>query len=206
MIQRSTLIEEFREVLLRLERPLPVETDAIMVLAIRPDQDEDGYVARHDTPENRARIGAGVDLALAIEAARWERASAGARLPAAPLLILNGEDEQFPMMIDVALEFGARPDRLLSVACGPLGRANTRTQFEVLHAMPWLADIQHLTIITTAYHVPRVRRTARANLPEQVQFEVLPAPYAAYPFNLFKIRSEIARIRQYAARGDIAVG
>ena len=184
------LLQEFRQVLQGAEHHLPVETDAVMVLAVRPEPDRHGHIPRHDTPENRARIGFGVKVANA--------------MPNAPLLILNGEDEQFPMMVDVAVELGARRNQIITVACGAIGTANTKTQFEVLHAAPWLEQIRHLTIVTTGYHVPRVRRTAKAQLPAGLRATVLAVPYDDYPFSVFKVRGEIQRIMQYAAKGDIA--
>jgi hypothetical protein len=175
-----------------------------MVLAVRPEQDPDGRVDRHDTLENRARIGFGVDVVNRIMLARAEQHYPDNLNRPGPMLILNGEDEQFPMMVEVARELGASPGQIVAVRCGPLGMANTKVQFEVLHAEPWLKQIRHLTVVTTGYHVPRVRRTAVAQLPESVRSTVLAVPYKDFPFSVFKIRGELQRIIRYAARGDIA--
>ncbi|HMS22719.1 MAG TPA: hypothetical protein PKA38_03035 [Candidatus Levybacteria bacterium] len=86
------------------------------------------------------------------------------------------------------------------------GVANTKTQFNSINSDPSLKDASHITIITSDYHVPRVKRTAVKNLRNNISFDVLPAPQLEHdPYNVYpKVMGEVRRIIKYSNKGDIS--
>jgi hypothetical protein len=129
-------------------------------------------------------------------------------------LILNGETERLPMMVDSALELGWPASNLLLIDCGKTGIANTKTQFTVLREFPFMGNHVHdlcqlvnhnrILIITTWYHVPRVRRNAaftRSNAHYMLPVVGVPLNACISIKTENRVEGEIQRILDYTERG-----
>lgn len=208
MSERDTpthnLIKEFRTRLAEVDR-LNINTDAVVVLSAPQGKDEQGCVFE-DTPENIARINYGVAVTKEITSAKIgkkvDELTPDDIRDFSPLLVLNGETIQLPMMQQEAIKSGFPEDKVHLVNSGDRGTSNTKTQFEVLRQNEKLRG-KFLSIVTTGYHLPRVDRTAAKQLPNQ-KFEIIAMPYESYPFPVFIVRREIKRIQHYVNKGDIA--
>ena len=203
ILDRQTLIEEFRSILRNPDIPVLPNTQGVVILSGHYDTLPDKTI-KEDSIENVARIGFGVQLLKRIASARTHRAIEEVDFNDVPPLILNGETEQLPAMERVALNMGVPIEKIELVNCGRRGVGNTKTQFTTMEKDKRFQGLKHLIFVTSAYHVPRVERTAKANLPNNHDIEVFPVPITQYPFSLFMIRGEIKRILQYAQKGDIA--
>lgn len=124
------------------------------------------------------------------------------------MLILSGEKEQLPMMVDRAAEnlkrLGVKRhcERIRTVDSGPRGQSNTKTQFETLRQSDyWDAD-DRLVIVSTDYHGPRVLRTAHKVLEME---KVLFSRVQKFEYDVEqKVRREIEKIFEYAKKGHIS--
>ena len=127
---------EFRELLTRKDYKIFTETQAIVVLSSPPNLNDEENIER--TEENVKRITLGINIYKQIAAERLgvdveELTYFNLQNIDLPILILNGDIEQLPMMQKVALEelkFPSKKMRLISA--GPRDRSNTKTQFEVM--------------------------------------------------------------------------
>jgi hypothetical protein len=131
------------------------------------------------------------------------------------LLILNGETEQLPMMVEVTLQTGWPATNIILLDCGKRGAANTKTQFEAFNKIPYMFNGAHdlrqiidhwrILVVTTWYHVPRVRRTAAAARKHaQYKLPVIGVPRKVCSFpTAEKVEGEIERILTYAEKDDI---
>lgn len=188
--RRQLVQDEFRAALTGSEAGYPCQAEAVVALSGNPVRDNSGRVINEASPENYARISLAAELANQIGSA----------------LVLNGETEQLPAMMQIADELGFPPERLYIVDSGSRGKSNTKTQIEVLGQDARLNNVKSLILVTSDYHAPRVRRTALANLSPEVRFQVVPVSQEKNHHEVFcVVRGEIRRIESYAARGDIAL-
>lgn len=196
------LRQEFRKVLkTRVDARRLVTTDAIIVLSGRVVERWGKITSKE--PENRSRVRYGVQLQRRITIAR--RSKNPSRRSPTPRLVLIGTSEQLAELRELAMESGASR-HVTTLSCGIIGKANTKTQFEVIWTHPFFDGMRHVTIVTSRYHVPRVVRTADRQLPTMPRFTVVGAPARVDPRRLKKlIESEIPRILEYAERGDLSL-
>lgn len=191
------LLKEFRYAVETPTVPLANDVDALVVLSAPPLKTKTAYI--EETQENVGRIRGGVEL---LEALRQSSGAPSNSLELRPL-ILSGETEQLPMMQQVAIRLGYPPWQTWLVNCGDRGIGNTLTQFMTLRDVPRLNQIRRLAVVTTGYHVPRVRRTAKAVLPTEWTIDVIGIPYTLYPFDIPNfVLGEMQRIIAYAQKGD----
>lgn len=88
--------------------------------------------------------------------------------------------------------------------CGKLGTANTKIQLEILTSDSLTKDFKNLVIVTSTYHIPRTKRTAKKLLPPETNFAVVGDPEDWKILNSFPmVMSEIERIIKYSAKGDL---
>lgn len=177
--------------------PLAKDIEALVVLSAPSLKIETVYI--EETPENTSRIRDGIELLKML------RESSGAPSNSLGLrpLILNGETEQLPMMQQVAIRHEYPPWQTWTVNCGDRGIGNTLTQFTAMRDDVRLQKVKRLAVVTTGYHVPRVRRTAKAVLPKECTVDVIGLPYPEYPFNVSSlVMGEMQRIIAYAEKGD----
>jgi len=205
---RHTLIQkEFRDILTTGEYQIPVETEGIVILSAPPSKNEKGEVIEA-SPDNKARIEFGTQVARQITAKKLgktlEEITIDDISQNTPMFILNGETEQLPTMEQLAKETGFPPEKIQLLDCGKRGVGNTKTQFEAINTHHSYRNAKHLTFITNSWHAPRVTRTADANLKPEIDFDVIPVPHSAAPYNVFRVvRGEVKRIQSYSAKGDI---
>jgi uncharacterized SAM-binding protein YcdF (DUF218 family) len=197
-MERKTLISEYRHSLCD-EPDLVAGTQGVVVLSA--DSVEEVNV------EDEARIIFGVEMIKNMVSERIgcepEDVSENDILSNAPPLILNVEDDKQLTYFESFVEKLDFPkDKVVLIGCGKTGVANSMTQIEALQKD--FGDKLHLTIITSAYHVPRVARTAKKYL--DTSFDVIGVPYYRYSeFDVFStVRGEIRKIQAYSASGDIA--
>ncbi len=183
---RHRLVQsEFRSALNPGEIAYSLDTEVVMVLS--------GPTAA----ENLARIAKGIEVTRIITAKRLDHQG--------PRLVLNGETEQLPAMIELAKQLSFPEKLVFTLDCGPLGNGNTKTNFTAFQQDPQYSLVRSLIVVTSDYHVPRVQRTAQANLAHSIRFQVVPTCYSPQNLDVFRtIRGEIKRIEAYSARGDIA--
>jgi hypothetical protein len=121
-----------------------------------------------------------------------------------PRFILNGTTEQLPGMKRVALKVGVPEKYIILVDCGKYGIANTKTQFTAITEHFTLSRARCLTFISSGYHIPRINRTAAANLPGKLRFQCLGIPFGIYLYNIpEKVLGELRRIVDFSKKGDI---
>jgi hypothetical protein len=173
------------------------------------------------TPEDTARIAYAIDLLHDLIRSSLVRMQIpfGKITPAriqkeGYFLILNAETERLPMMVDSALELGWPATNLILIDCGKTGVANTKTQFEILSKLPFtrndyyklrqLVTLSRILVVTTWYHVPRVRRTA-AFTRRDTHYTL---PVVGVPHNACigfetdnRVEGEIERILSYTKKG-----
>ena len=201
---RHRLIEEFRDQLTKEGYLIPAETEGIVTLSAPPIRGENGRLEKTD--ETIARIDFSIQAVKEVCAQRLgkrpEEVTNEDIIANGPPLILNGEDEQLPVMSEIARDLGFPAQKIELVDCGKIGEANTQTQFEVMEKNPVNAGVKHWTFVSSSYHVPRVARTALANLSDAKQFDVIGVPLEKYPYDIYrKIRGEVKRIVTYSDKG-----
>jgi uncharacterized SAM-binding protein YcdF (DUF218 family) len=206
---------EFRHALTSSEHQVSPRTDGIVVLSAYEfetpaDVSSPLDLSVPENAENMARISLGAQLVREVAASRTgkdaESLTPEDLLHNAPPLILNGTTTQLPIMAALASSLGFSSENAVrQVDCGPMGTANTKTQFEAMRG--YVADsdaTDHLTFVTSDYHVPRVKRTGNNNLP--VDFDVVHVPHDQLPnYPVTRVvKGEVRRIGEYAAKGDIS--
>mgnify|MGYP001563846628 CR=1 FL=1 len=179
---RSTLTEEF----FTLFRSPPVvprgDTDAIVVLS-------------HDG-------GRTIENVIRIEYAALVHRMLSSWRGSGPLFVLNGTVEQLGPMKAMAVEQGIHTPGLLN--CGTIETGNTLTQVIAIKEEQYLSRCKSVLVVSSAYHVPRLRRTLSRHLPPSIEYAVTGAPGDCYTYNGIQMMSgEIDRIVRYAERGDI---
>ena len=127
-----------------------------------------------------------------------------------PMLYLNGESEQLGPLLAYTMKYYPA-SRIRTINCGDRGVGNTLTQFTVIARTHGLADAfrQHsvVTIITSAYHVPRVTYTAERWLDGICSWVVAAVPLQGdihFPITLEHIKAELDRVAKYIPKGDLA--
>lgn len=182
------LLEEFRHFYGQNNQEFPANTNAVVVLSV------------HDSEkENRARIAhASVIWHKIIKKNGWTGSL--------PEFIINAEKEQLSLMCREAKLFGIPTQMIYQQNAGTRGLANTKTQFEVLSKECKRMGWHSLVLVTSTYHVPRVRRTASKLLPSRVEYYTLGIPNDREFVNTFqKVIGEIDRIVAYYDKGDIHI-
>lgn len=93
-------------------------------------------------------------------------------------------------------------EKIEYVDCGESG--NTKTQFEEMNTFYSEKTPDHVILVTSDYHAPRVARTGYKNFNPDISFDVIPTLHGKHNYNVFRtVRSEAKRILQYSASGDI---
>src|SRR5690606_8957560 len=104
----------------------------------------------------------------------------------APRLILNGASEQLPLMENFVDKLGFPRTKTWLVDCGKRAYANTKTQLDALSQL----SLGQVILVTSWYHVPRVKRTAHKCLPATMRWEVIAAPIEFINCDLAVVRRE----------------
>lgn len=119
-------------------------------------------------------------------------------------LILSGETEQLPGMKKLVEDIGER--RYIPICSGNRGQSHTGTQFESF--VRWLRQQSYenrvgVVLVTSQYHVPRVRRYAAKHIPcGDFRWHVAGVPNDVGLYNqTVKVDGEIDRIVRYANQG-----
>lgn len=184
------LFEEFRK-LYNSVQPSIAHPDAIVALSA-PQIVIDGLIVEK-SPENIARIKTGIELAIAC-AQQYDLAlNENHLIKNGPTLILNGETEQLPAMVEIAVSM--HYPKISLVNSGDRGKSHTGTQIARLNCH--LSDGASIIIVTSGYHVPRTTRTADKYLGSRIRFEVVPVPFNVFPYSVWKIKGEIKKILRY---------
>ncbi len=155
--------KEFRSLLENSGYELPENTEAIMVLSAPPNEMGVNFTdEKEKSPENIMRIDLAIEVCKKITAKKINKnieqlTSDDFKNEIVPLLVLNGETEQLPMMRRIAVDDYHFPlEKIREINCGDRGIANTKTQFEATKNDPLLGKVKHITLVTTAYHIPRL--------------------------------------------------
>lgn len=209
---RHNLInEEFREAFSFTRRMFYLGTKGVIVLSAphSPEFVDDEFL-REGNPENIARIIWGKYVLSLLTNNPLHRVAKlcdarGCFPDGDPRFILNGETEQLLIMKTVAIKIGVPEQQLVLVDSGKRGESHTGTQFQAVANHQILSKLNHLTIVTSDYHVPRVARTAKRWLPPSMKFDVVGAPRKMFgDYSVFRrVLGEMRRIVKYAANGQI---
>ena len=214
-IDRHKLIkEEFRSILSSQENlntdaiEAIKQTDAIVALSAAPIKEANGEIIE-DSPENVARVDVSIELIYEVTARRLNKSISDLTdedvVKHGPHLVLDGETEQLNAMMEIAKSAGF-PGKIVGLDCGKRGEANTKTQFQAINTDLRFANTNHLTFVTSDYHIPRVSRTAAAQLTPRIYFDVIAVPHDRYhEYDVYKtVKGEVERIVKYSQTGDIA--
>ncbi len=201
------LIREFRKVLTENYEPVSKETDAVVMHYSSPD-----YLLTEEkkTLENEARIDLSIHVVKQVTAERMEKKIDDIFpediIERGPFLVINSESEQFPFLQKIVEDRKFPKEKFFLQDCGKIGVGNTKTQSEAINDDSRCKDFKHLVLVTSAYHVPRVGKTAQKNLDDKrFTFEVRGVSLSLFPIDVFKkTREEIKRILKYQEKGDIA--
>lgn len=210
---RYELIQKEFKKIFEEERDIPVNTEAVMVLSAPPSREFTDRERREKNPENLARVPYGIEVIRKIVAQRTHKLIdnlSSEDLANGPFLLLNGDEEQIGPMKEIALKYGFSENKIILLDAGPRDdtptrkAANTKTQFDAVNDAPALEDFEHITIITSLYHIPRVTRTADKNIRPSLDFTVLGVPRKIFDFDVYrKVKGETKRILQYIKKGDL---
>lgn len=209
---RHQLIQkEFREALTSIEYEIPVKTDGVVILSGK-NFIKDGESIDYSYPENaenKERIEMGIEIIKQIVAKKTNKSidEIGNEdiLQHAPSLILSGTTKQLPIMKQIVEEMGFPVENLKLVNCEASGISNTKTQFETINNYFAGKKHEHITFITSDYHVPRAVRTGYKNLNQDINFDIIPVPHGKIPYDVFKVvYGEVKKIISYANNGDIS--
>ncbi len=216
----SPLVDEFRKIYndeaSEKKQKINPNTNAVIVLSGHAVYDKNGAPITWVSAENIVRIGFAIQVIKGIVAKRLKKDEiTNEDIRSSNLkLFLNGESHkqknilrtQLDDMKHIAQAYNFPEDNIVPEDCLEDGVANTKTQFNSINSDPSLKDASHITIITSDYHVPRVKRTAVKNLRNNISFDVLPAPQLEYdPYNVYpKVMGEVRRIIKYSNKGDIS--
>ncbi|MEK7116769.1 MAG: ElyC/SanA/YdcF family protein [Patescibacteria group bacterium] len=120
-------------------------------------------------------------------------------------IIFSGVTEEREEILSLMERLGSPKSLTHFQDCGKTGVANTKTQFETLIADPLTKDLRRLAIVTSVWHIPRVKRTAAKFLPPETRFVVAGNPDGSNDCDSFVlVMGEIRKIIEYSARGDIS--
>ncbi len=189
--------------------------DAVMVVSAPPTLSDAEHV--EDNPENTARVLFGVFLCKlkALSGDEWfdelpKKLSPKLDQDTLPLLYINAETQQLYALLELAKRYYPAK-RIRAINCGNRRVGNTLTQFTTIADTPALREAFHkhgkVTIVTSAYHVPRIYLTAKKCFEEICEFTVEPVPLAGpihFPVTLELIKAELDRITKYVEKGDLA--
>ncbi len=168
----------------------------VMVLSAPPEKWGEDLVSEITT-ENVERIKTAIDFFR--DHPEWK--------DDLPYLILNGETNQLPMMLEIATAYYFPVDRILLVDCGRRPKGNTQTQFTVLRKDSRFAGkTKRIIAVTSWYHVPRVARTIAANSQKNLSWNLLALPAGKSRLAILPrtIEGEAARILDYVKNGTLA--
>jgi uncharacterized SAM-binding protein YcdF (DUF218 family) len=210
MAFRHQLIQgEFRSVLTQPEHEAVINTDAVVVLSGQEFMMR-GDVIDPEHPENIeniARLKMGIEVVREVTADRIGKRAKDIEdddiRSHGPELVLDGTTEQLPIMEELVSGFAFPMDKATKVDCGSVGVGNTKTQIEVAREYTAAQGSPHVTFISSAYHVPRIKRTAKAGLDDAVPFDVVHVPNSVIATTQGQVRGEVLRIIKYAEKGDI---
>ncbi len=152
-----------------------------------------------NNPENRARIEYAVQLCTIMPK----------ESSFVPTLWINAEPQQMWPMVELATGLANNTFPVKPINCGNYSSANTLTQFQAIvnndSVLQQLICAGMTTFVTSLYHVPRARRSARVTIGKLfLRYTVLGVSVERYPFDLTLVASEIAKIIKYVESGDIA--
>jgi hypothetical protein len=180
-IDINELLKEFNDLYRNPDQNIPDDIDAIIVLAgDRPPTQG----------ENISRIKYAIFLLKKLKK----------DIP----IIFSGITEEKETVVNLMIGLGV-PQKLYHFQdCGRFGITNTKTQFETLASDPLIKDFKNLAIITSTYHIPRVKRTAGKFLSPKTRFVVVADSEDWKTYNSFlMVMDEIERILKYSTKGDI---
>ncbi|MEK7630461.1 MAG: hypothetical protein AAB417_00300 [Patescibacteria group bacterium] len=182
---------------------LPHRTDAVIILDYFNPRSTGDMAFRVRNRENLARVrfGARIWHYVADKAKKEQQ-----RLPPIPFFYLVGLTLALPHLRQMALSEGI-PDYIIRLLDNDaVGIGNTLTQLQLVASDPTLKRAKHITIVSSSYHVPRIRRTAATCLPPDAQMwhAILGVPFEELPFDITMVKAEIDRIIAYSDKGDIA--
>jgi uncharacterized SAM-binding protein YcdF (DUF218 family) len=179
---KEKLLKEFEDLYKTPPTEISKDTDGIIVLS--------GAV--HPKEENISRIEYGLNVLNTL----------GHPVP----LIFSGVSEEREEKLALMEQLDVPKSLIRFQDCGKLGITNTKTQFETLVADPLTKDLKNLIIVTSTYHIPRVKRTAGKLLPMKTRFVVVGNHEDWKIHNSFlMIMDEVRRIIEYSAKGDILI-
>jgi uncharacterized SAM-binding protein YcdF (DUF218 family) len=181
-INTSELLEEFVNLYKNSNQGVPANTDALVILTgDRPPAQE----------ENISRIKYAVTLLK--------------KLRKDTPVIFSGITEEKENAVNLMINLGVPKENCYFQDCGKFGIANTKTQFETMVSDPLTKDFKNLVIVTSTYHIPRVKRTAGKFLPLKTRFVVIGNPKDWKIHNPFPmIMNEIKKIIKYSTEGEIS--
>jgi uncharacterized SAM-binding protein YcdF (DUF218 family) len=114
---------------------------------------------------------------------------------------ITGEKET---ITNLMISFGLPKENCFFQDCGKFGITNTKIQFETLASDPLTKDCKNLAIVTSAYHIPRVKRTAGKYLQSETKFIVVANIEDWKTYNSFlMVMDEIEKIVKYSVKRDI---
>jgi hypothetical protein len=203
-MNKRHLFQWFR---LLCQQEIPATVQAVIVLSGPPTMDANGNVINEYSPENIARIAFGIHTILMVADQKRGGPYEEATFGDGPHLILNGDEKQIEPMKEIVRNLGFPLHRVMVKNCGSREESNTKVQLERMASDPICLSFQDIVLITHEYHALRVALTAKKHLPTDCHYTVRPVPngYMGFFYNKFQAyRKEIAKIQEYADRGDIA--
>lgn len=209
--RRQLIQKEFRNALASIKYEIPTKTEGVVILSGGEFIKEGGRIDYLNpvNAENKTRIEMGIEVIKQIVAHKANKDVSEIKnediLKYAPSLVLSGTTEQLPIMRQIVEGMNFPSEKMELVDCGASSVGNTKTQFKTINDHYINQRHNHITFITSDYHVPRVVRTGRKNLNADIDFDVIPVPHEKTPYNVFKIvRGEVKRIISYSDKGDIS--
>lgn len=182
-ITTEELLIEFKELYVKANNQVtPLDTEAIVILGA-------GGIGQKDE-ENISRV----------KYAGRILETLGRDVP----VVFSGVTEESKSAPELMIRLGIPQKLVIFQDCGPRGVANTKDQFEVFCSDKRTENIKKLILVTSSYHIPRVKRTAGKLFPVGMEFSVLADLNDFTLFNVYlKVIGEIERILKYSAKGDI---
>lgn len=172
-------VREFEDLYNNPSKTVPKDADGVIVLM--------GPTLKVDT----SRIKLGLNILKTL----------GGSVP----IIFSGVTEKREEILSLLERLSSSKSLIHFQDCGKIGTANTKTQFEILITSPLTKDLRRLVIITSAWHIPRVKRTAAKFLPPETEFVVMGNPDGSDDCDSFAlVMDEIRKIIEYSAKGDIS--
>ncbi|MSR76145.1 MAG: hypothetical protein EXS68_00960 [Candidatus Ryanbacteria bacterium] len=178
----------------------PHRTDAVIVLDYFDPQSTGDMEARIRNLENVERVRFAAEI--------WHHVADKARKKQCPVPIfcLNGLTLALPHLKELAETNGIPHHRIHLLDNGAVGEGNTLTQLKLVANDPAIGRAKHVTIVSSSYHLPRIRRTANTCLPPDVKMwhSIFGVPFERIPFDVATVQAEINRIIVYSDKGDIS--